>query len=127
MRTFKQCPITKKMHNTSKKRCVECERKRHREGYHKFKKSKKYKAWAKRKMESQKGTLKKDAYHKIYYAILRKNIPKPTVFRCFDCRKPAEVYDHRDYLKPYDVEPVCKVCNHKRGPGKNGSRKRSVK
>ena len=34
---------------------------------------------------------------------------------CVDCKKPADVYDHRDYGKPIDVVPVCKSCNRKRG------------
>jgi hypothetical protein len=38
---------------------------------------------------------------------------------CVDCGNPAFAYDHRDYLKPYDVEPVCRKCNFRRGPGKN--------
>lgn len=38
---------------------------------------------------------------------------------CVDCGRPAKVYDHRDYSRPLDVEPVCKGCNKKRGPGLN--------
>lgn len=38
---------------------------------------------------------------------------------CADCRSPAKVYDHRDYTKPLQVDPVCRRCNHKRGIGKN--------
>lgn len=34
---------------------------------------------------------------------------------CVDCGRIAENYDHRDYRKPLDVEPVCRKCNHKRG------------
>lgn len=34
---------------------------------------------------------------------------------CTDCAKPATEYDHRDYLQPLAVEPVCRSCNHKRG------------
>lgn len=34
---------------------------------------------------------------------------------CVDCGKPAESYDHRDYSKPLDVEPVCQGCNVRRG------------
>lgn len=29
----------------------------------------------------------------------------------------ARDYDHRDYNKPLEVEPVCHSCNMKRGPG----------
>lgn len=34
---------------------------------------------------------------------------------CADCGKRASAYDHRDYLKPLDVSPVCRPCNWKRG------------
>lgn len=40
----------------------------------------------------------------------------PTTLTCLDCGAPAQVYDHRDYNKPLDVEPVCHACNVKRGP-----------
>lgn len=36
---------------------------------------------------------------------------------CVDCGRAAEEYDHRDYKKPMEVEPVCKACNAARGPG----------
>lgn len=36
---------------------------------------------------------------------------------CVDCSEPAAEYDHRDYKKPLDVEPVCQRCNQARGPG----------
>lgn len=35
---------------------------------------------------------------------------------CVDCGAPATDYDHRDYNKPLDVDPVCRPCNYKRGP-----------
>jgi|SRR6185312_2177944 len=34
---------------------------------------------------------------------------------CVDCGAPAQEYDHRDYGKPLDVEPVCICCNRSRG------------
>lgn len=34
---------------------------------------------------------------------------------CVDCGADAQVYDHRDYRKPYEVDPVCQTCNLKRG------------
>ena len=37
--------------------------------------------------------------------------------QCSDCEKPAVCYDHRDYTKPLDLEPVCVSCNWKRGQG----------
>lgn len=39
-------------------------------------------------------------------------------FACTDCGVPAVEYDHRDYSKPLAVEPVCRKCNSRRGPGK---------
>lgn len=36
---------------------------------------------------------------------------------CVDCGNPAQAWEHRDYRKPLDVEPVCHPCNAKRGPG----------
>jgi hypothetical protein len=38
---------------------------------------------------------------------------------CIDCGKPAKDNDHRDYLQPLVVEPVCRSCNVKRGPAFN--------
>ncbi len=37
--------------------------------------------------------------------------------KCVDCGKPAKGYDHRDYRKPLDIQPVCIGCNNRRGPG----------
>lgn len=34
---------------------------------------------------------------------------------CVDCGAPARDYDHRRYLRPLDVVPVCRTCNLKRG------------
>lgn len=45
---------------------------------------------------------------------------------CVDCGKPAQCYDHRDYFKPLDVEPVCNNCNKKRGPALNDIRLKNV-
>lgn len=38
--------------------------------------------------------------------------------KCVDCGNPAIHYDHRDYGKPLEVEPVCGSCNLARGPAK---------
>ncbi len=38
---------------------------------------------------------------------------------CADCGQPAVEYDHRDYMKPLDVAPVCRACNQARGDGAN--------
>lgn len=54
-------------------------------------------------------------------AAVRKGIlPRITAsVRCTDCGEPANCYDHRDYLKPLSVDPVCSACNYRRGRGKN--------
>lgn len=44
-------------------------------------------------------------------------MPPPTACKCADCGEPAYCYDHRDYRKPIDVQPVCRACNQRRGPG----------
>jgi hypothetical protein len=43
-------------------------------------------------------------------------LPRPSTLVCVDCGRPAEQYDHRDYTKPLQVEPVCRSCNVIRGP-----------
>jgi hypothetical protein len=44
---------------------------------------------------------------------------RPGEFKCVDCGEPAECWEHRDYSRPLDVEPVCRLCNNKRGAGAN--------
>jgi len=49
-------------------------------------------------------------------AAVRKGLlPKPTTLTCVDCGKQAREYDHRDYNKPLEVQPVCRGCNKRRG------------
>lgn len=36
-------------------------------------------------------------------------------YACSDCGGVASEYDHRDYARPLDVDPVCRSCNCKRG------------
>lgn len=40
---------------------------------------------------------------------------------CVDCGATARCYDHRDYSKPLEVDPVCVACNRLRGPGLNAA------
>ena len=55
-------------------------------------------------------------------AIRRRDLPRLNgKVKCVDCGNRATDYDHRDYAKPLEVEPVCHRCNMKRGPGKNKS------
>lgn len=45
-------------------------------------------------------------------------IKPPSQNPCIDCGAQATCYDHRDYSKPWAVEPVCDRCNTLRGPAK---------
>jgi hypothetical protein len=56
------------------------------------------------------------AIAKVLKAIKLGKLAKATDCTCVDCGKPARQYDHRDYLNPLDVVPVCVSCNQKRGP-----------
>lgn len=57
------------------------------------------------------------AHAAVNAAIKKGALPKPGSFSCTDCKVwKAQCYDHRDYNKPLDVEPVCYGCNAKRGP-----------
>jgi hypothetical protein len=52
------------------------------------------------------------------YAVKIGFLPHPANSRCVDCRRvQAECYDHRDYSKPLEVDPVCLRCNSSRGKG----------
>ena len=55
-------------------------------------------------------------------AIQRGQLRPPSDFLCVDCGDPATEYDHRDYAKPLEVEPVCRPCNSARGSAKNNDR-----
>ena len=56
------------------------------------------------------------AHRHVRNAIGRGDLTHPKFLTCVDCSKPAKCYDHRDYSKPLQVEPVCGSCNVKRGP-----------
>lgn len=52
------------------------------------------------------------------YAVKVGFLPHPREFVCVDCKRvQAECYDHRDYSKPLEVDPVCCDCNSSRGKG----------
>lgn len=58
--------------------------------------------------------------HKIVSIAVKSGILQPAQkYKCVDCGKDAFVYEHRDYQKPLDVEPVCVSCNSKRGSAIN--------
>ena len=48
-------------------------------------------------------------------AVLAGEMKRAKDFVCVDCTRPARCYDHRDYTKPFAVDPVCGRCNLKRG------------
>lgn len=61
-------------------------------------------------------------------AIREGKLPHPRTLKCVDCGSDAIEYEHRDYNKPLDVEPICRGCNLRRGPAKpiDGSIRRVV-
>lgn len=55
------------------------------------------------------------AHSQVKYAIKHGNLAPIKDMKCVDCGSQAEIYDHKDYNKPLEVEPVCRSCNRKRG------------
>lgn len=53
----------------------------------------------------------------VQQAIKRGLLPdlKSGDYACADCGDVAHEYDHRDYGRPFDVDPVCRRCNKRRG------------
>ena len=51
-------------------------------------------------------------------AVKRGDIKKAKEYKCVDCGRGGQVYDHRDYDKPLAIEPVCRSCNILRGSAK---------
>lgn len=60
--------------------------------------------------------LRSHANRQLISARLRGDIAPPTQYACVDCSRPAKLYDHRSYVRPLDVQPVCHSCNVRRGP-----------
>ena len=63
----------------------------------------------------------------IAYAKIMGKLPRADTMLCADCGKQADRYDHRDYGRPLDVEPVCLKCNAARGKGMNPHTERAKK
>jgi hypothetical protein len=61
----------------------------------------------------------KAAISEVRKAIYRGDLPKARDCICVDCGQQAYDYDHRDYVKPLDVVPVCRGCNQRRGKAFN--------
>jgi hypothetical protein len=55
------------------------------------------------------------AHAEVRGAVVRGDLPIVSTQACVDCGNTAQAYDHRDYGKPLDVQPVCDSCNLKRG------------
>lgn len=55
------------------------------------------------------------AYAAVRRAVASGALLPVTRYRCVDCGEPAQHYDHRDYGRPLEVQPVCRSCNRKRG------------
>lgn len=58
------------------------------------------------------------AHTAVARAVRKGELPLAKSCQCADCGRVAEQYDHRDYARPLDVQPVCRSCNFKRGPAK---------
>lgn len=58
---------------------------------------------------------KRDAYHAVWHAIKRGELPRPSTLACAKCQAPAEIYHHHSYEEQYwlDVEPLCRTCHGK--------------
>lgn len=56
------------------------------------------------------------AHAAVSRAVAAGRLKKASECVCVDCGAQARCYDHRDYNKPLDVEPVCSRCNKLRGP-----------
>lgn len=62
------------------------------------------------------GTGRGTANSIVSQAIANGLVKPADAFECADCGVQAQQYDHRDYNKPLEVEPVCRRCNQLRGP-----------
>ena len=55
------------------------------------------------------------AHRAVNLAVKRGAMQPAWTHGCRDCGGQAMDYDHRDYNRPLDVEPVCRGCNKRRG------------
>ncbi len=58
------------------------------------------------------------AHKAVQRAVRRGDLPRllESDVACVDCGKRALQWEHRDYTKQLEVEPVCIRCNNARGP-----------
>lgn len=71
-------------------------------------------------------TPQEEAHKQVAQAIRIGHLRAPRNFSCADCQESATEYDHRDYGRPLDVEPVCRGCNARRGPAVGAILKREL-
>lgn len=72
--------------------------------------------FASRSMRITDWTGKDRASRQVATAIAAGRLPRPNQLKCADCPAPAIEYEHRDYNKPLQVDPICRRCNLLRGP-----------
>jgi formylmethanofuran dehydrogenase subunit E len=65
---------------------------------------------------AEKKPLARIAQKLVQYKVKKGEMRPASDFPCRDCGEPSTDYDHRDYNKPLEVEPVCRSCNLLRGP-----------
>lgn len=63
-----------------------------------------------------KAAIQRKALTAVARAVQKGLLPRASMLVCVDCGKQAEVYEHRHYGRPLQVEPVCQSCNRLRGP-----------
>jgi hypothetical protein len=61
------------------------------------------------------GTGQYEALTIVANEIRRQRMRPAKEYKCVDCGGEAAIYEHRDYGKPLEVEPVCQACNLLRG------------
>lgn len=63
--------------------------------------------------------LREKAHRLVSEAVREGRLPRLAVVEiaCVDCGSRATVWEHRDYTKPLDVQPTCRGCDKRRGPG----------
>lgn len=76
---------------------------------------------ARAEREEERVRIRGRAHGLVGRAIARGELPRLSEAHvpCVDCGARAEVYDHRDYSKPLEVEPVCRKHNRRRGPARD--------
>jgi len=79
-----------------------------------WKKTNPAKKGAHSKTYEQNNPEKNAAHLAVCNAVRRKHLPRVSTCDCVDCGIQAAEYHHKDYSKPLEVEPLCKLCHVKR-------------